>query len=162
VISPDRADDVDPDLSNNDGEASFSVDCIAPVAINIKPGSFTNPLNLKSNGVIPVAVLTTEAGEYDLPLAFDATAIDPLSVRFGPLAVVTAGGGAPEAHARGHLEDSVERSDETTRDGDLDMMLHFRTQLSALSGTETEVCVRGSFGPNDWLFQGCDIVTFVP
>ena len=162
AISPDRADDVDPDLSNNDGDASFSVDCIVPVAINIKPGSFTNPLNLKSNGVIPVAVLTTEAGEYDLPLAFDATEIDPLSARFGPLAVVTAGGGAPEAHARGHLEDAVERSDETTRDGDLDMVLHFRTQLSALSGSETEVCVRGTFGPNDWLFQGCDIVTFVP
>ena len=111
---------------------SFSVECIVPVAINIKPGSFTNPLNLKSNGVIPVAVLTTEAGEYGLPLAFDATAIDPLSVRFGPLAVVTAGGGAPEAHGMGHLEDAVERSDETTRDGDLDMVLHFRTQQSAL------------------------------
>ena len=57
---------------------------------------------------------------------------------------------------------SISSSDETTRDGDLDMVLHFRTQLSALSGTETEACVRGTFGPNDWLFQGCDVVTFVP
>jgi hypothetical protein len=162
VISPDRPDDVDPDLSNNDGAASLSVECIVPVAINIKPGSFTNPVNLKSKGVVPVAVLTTEAGEYDLPLAFDATEIDPLSVRFGPAAVVTAGGGAPEAHGKGHLEDALERSDEVTHDGDLDMVLHFRTQESELTGTEVEACVRGTFGPNDWVFQGCDVIRFVP
>jgi len=46
------------------------VSVIVPVAINIHPGSFKNPFNLKSKGVIPVAVLTTRAGEYGLPLAF--------------------------------------------------------------------------------------------
>ena len=106
----------------------------------------TNPLNLTSDGVIPVAVLTTEAGEYDLPVAFHATQIDPLSGRFGPEAIVIAGGGAQEAHELGHLEDAIERSDEVTSDGDLDMVLHFGTQLSELTGAETEACVRGTFG----------------
>ncbi|MGH2711995.1 MAG: hypothetical protein ACRDH9_12435 [Actinomycetota bacterium] len=161
-ISPERPDDIDPDMSNNTAEESFTVDCIVPVAINIKPGSFRNPLNLKSNGVIPLAVLTTEAGEYGLPLAFDATTIHPNSVRFGPEAVVIAGGGAHESHGRGHIEDAIERSDEKTRDGDLDMVLHFRTQESELNGTETVACVRGEWGPMHFLFHGCDVVDFVP
>ena len=162
TISPDRAADTDPNSGNNSKTTSFTVQCIVPVAINIHPGSFVNPINLKSNGVIPVAVLTTRAGEYGLPLAFDATKIQPLTARFGPKPVVTAGGGAPESHSRGHIEDAIERSDERTKDGDLDMVLHFDTQLSQLTGTETEACVRGRFGPSNFVFQGCDSVSFVP
>ncbi len=161
-IAPERPDDEDPDLTNNDAQTSFTVECILPVAINIKPGSFVNPINLKSKGVIPVAVLTTEAGEYGLPLPFDATTIHPLTTRFGPKPIVTAGGGAAEAHDRGHIEDAVERSDERTKDGDLDLVLHFRTQESELTGGETEACVRGRFGPSNFIFQGCDLVSFVP
>jgi uncharacterized repeat protein (TIGR01451 family) len=149
-------------ISCNKAQESFTVECIVPVAINIKPGSFKNPINLKSKGVIPVAVLTTAAGEYGLPLAFDATTILPLTVRFGPEPVVIAGAGAREAHGRGHIEDAIERSDEVTKDGDLDMVLHFRTQESELTGTETKACVRGEFGPMHFIFQGCDLVTFVP
>lgn len=155
----------DPDLSNNTAQDSFTVECIVPVAINIQPGSFTNPINLGTKGVIPVAVLTTAAGEYGLPVAFDATTIDATTVHFGPEAVVIAGGGAPESHNRGHIEDAIERSDEVTKDGDLDMVLHFRTQESQLTGTETEACVRGEWiGPGNvhFLFHGCDIVSFVP
>lgn len=161
VIAPDRPDDSDPDLSDNQAQTSFTVECIVPVAINIKPGSAENPINLKSNGVIPVAVLTTQAGEYGLPLAFDATTIHPLTARFGPKAVVTAGGGAHEAHGRGHIEDAIERSDERTKDGDLDMVLHFRTQESQLTPSTTEACVRGRFGPSNFVFQGCDSIRIV-
>jgi uncharacterized repeat protein (TIGR01451 family) len=161
-IQPNNPNHTDPDQSNNTAQESFAVECIVPVAINIKPGSFKNPINLKSKGVIPVAVLTTAAGEYGLPLAFDATTILPLTVRFGPEPVVIAGGGAREAHGRGHVEDAIERSDEVTKDGDLDMVLHFRTQESELTGTETKACVRGEFGPMHFIFHGCDLVTFVP
>jgi uncharacterized repeat protein (TIGR01451 family) len=161
-IQPNNPNHTDPDQSNNTAQESFTVECIVPVAINIKPGSFKNPINLKSKGVIPVAVLTTAAGEYGLPLAFDATTIFPLTVRFGPEPVVIAGGGAREAHGRGHIEDAIERSDEVTKDGDLDMVLHFRTQESELTGTETKACVRGEFGPMHFIFHGCDLVTFVP
>jgi hypothetical protein len=45
------------------------------VAMDIKPGDVPNTLNLRSRGVIPVAILTTEQ--------FDATSIDSTSLRFG-------------------------------------------------------------------------------
>jgi uncharacterized repeat protein (TIGR01451 family) len=155
--------DTDPNPANNTAAEDFTVECVVPVAINIKPGSFPNSINTRNKGVIPLAVLTTEAGEYGLPLAFDATTIDPLSVRFGPEAVVQSGGGAFEAHDRGHIEDSREL-DEVTKDGDLDMVLHFRTRASGLAPGDTEACVKGEFtgpGGETFLFFGCDSVRIV-
>jgi uncharacterized repeat protein (TIGR01451 family) len=162
TISPNRPDDIDPDTTNNARTTSFEVECIVPIAINIHPGSFTNPIDLTNkNGNIAVAALTTRAGEYGLPLAFDATTIRADTVRFGPKPLVTAGGGARPDKLKGKVEDAIERSDERTRDGDLDMVFGFRTQQTGLTGTETEACVRGRFGPN-YVFQGCDLVSFVP
>lgn len=43
------------------------------VFVDIKPGSCPNPINLKSKGVLPVAILGTEE--------FDVTQIDPTSIR---------------------------------------------------------------------------------
>ena len=43
-----------------------------PVLIDIKPGEYPNTINLGSNGVVPVAILST--------LIFDATQVDPLTV----------------------------------------------------------------------------------
>jgi hypothetical protein len=44
------------------------------VDIDIKPGSYPNPLNVKSKGVLPVAILGTAA--------FDVSDVDPDSLRF--------------------------------------------------------------------------------
>jgi hypothetical protein len=161
-IQPNDPDHTDADQSNNTARETFTVVCIVPVGINIKPGSFSNPINLNSKGVIPVAVLTTRAGEYGLPLAFDATTIHPLTARSGPEAVVISGGGARETHNKGHIEDAIERSDERTKDGDLDMVLHLRTQESRLTGPEVKACVRSEFGHMHFIFHGCDLVTFGP
>ena len=49
---------------------------VLPVALNIRPGNANNNINPNSNGVIPVAVLSTNT--------FDATTVDQTSVRFGP------------------------------------------------------------------------------
>jgi hypothetical protein len=76
------------------------------VQIDVKPGSGTDAVNLLSNGVIPVAILTTAD--------FDAGAVDVSSVRFI--------GAAAVHHA---LED-------VDGDGDLDLILHFRIQNTAL------------------------------
>jgi uncharacterized repeat protein (TIGR01451 family) len=163
TISPDRADDIDPDTTNNSKTVSFTVECIVPIAINIHPGTFTNPIDITNkNGNVPVAALTTRAGEYGLPLAFDATTISVPTVRFGPKPLVTAGGGARPDKLKGKIEDAIERSDERTRDGDRDMSFGFRTQDTGLTGAETEACMRGKFGPNNYVFQGCDLVSFVP
>ncbi|MGI0024058.1 MAG: DUF11 domain-containing protein, partial [Nitrososphaera sp.] len=160
-------DGTDPDLSNNSAELTIEVECLIPVQINIHPGSDVNPINIKSkNGVIPVAILTTSAGEYGLPIAVDATMIDPLSVHFGPSDVllgVVPPGGATEFHERGHLEDSLEL-DEVTHDGDLDMLLHFRAPETGLDATDTEACVIGeiTIGGVEYTFFGCDMITIKP
>lgn len=164
-IQPLHPEDTDPDPSNNFAAVDLEVECVVPVAINIKPGSFPNSINPRNNGVIPVAVLTTMAGEYGTPIDFDATTIDPLSVRFGPReAVWTETGGAFEAHDRGHIEDSYEL-DEMTRDGDMDMVLHFRTQETGIQAGDVEACVKGDWmdlGGNVHSFFGCDSVRTVP
>lgn len=154
----------DPDLSNNEAQTQIDVLCVVPVLLNIKPGSFPNSINLGSNGVIPVAILTTTAGEGGTPVSFDATKIDPLSVRFGRRADVWAEtDGAFEAHGRGHLERSYEL-DETTRDGDTDLVLHFRTQDTSLLPADTEACVKGTYtdGTGTHAFFGCDSIQVVP
>jgi hypothetical protein len=80
------------------------------VQIDIKPGSFPNALNPRSNGVVPVAILSSSS--------FDATTVDTSSARFGP-------GQAPAAHGT-----DVEDVD---GDGLKDVVLHFDTQAAGIS-----------------------------
>lgn len=163
-IFPANPADVDPNTANNRGLLSFTIECVVPVAVNIKPGGTPNPINLGSQGVTPLAVLTTIAGEYGLPLNFDATTIDPLSVRFGHRTqVFSETGGAAEPHGQGHLEDSFER-DERTRDGDIDMVLHFSTSQTGLTADNTEGCVKGRFTSSGQSFKffGCDSIVMRP
>ena len=163
-IVPGRVGDTDPNLANNSAVAlSLVVDCVVPVAINIHPGSTPNSINLHST--VPLAVLTTRVGEYNLPLAFDATRIDYATVRFGPRATIWGGlGGGREVHGRGHIEDSYEL-DERRRDGDRDMVLHFDATASGLAAGMTEACVKGEFldaTSARQKFFGCDAVRIVP
>ena len=136
-----------------------------PVAVNIKPHSFPNSVSLKANGVVPLAVLTTRAGEYGLPLAFDAATIDPLTARFGPRdAAWSYSAQATEVHNTGHLEDSYEL-DDNTRDSDTDMVLHFDNPWSGLTTADTEACVKGQrvgVGGIRYTFFGCDSVVMRP
>lgn len=98
---------------------------IPPLSIDIKPGSDPNDVDPESKGVIPVAVLSTEA--------FDATQVDPLSVAFGP-------SGAAEAHERSHIEDIDD-------DGDADVILHFKTQETGIHCGDIEATLTGmTFG----------------
>jgi len=159
TITGSDPDFVDTDLTNNQLIARFIVECSVPVVINVVPGSERNWVRLRQ-GVIPVAVLTTTPGEYGLPLAFDATAIDPLTVRFGTPSEVWAGTGTPEVHARGHVENAVE-PDEATLDGDNDMVLHFLATNTSLQVGDTRACVGGEFAAADGAvlrFFGCDDV----
>ncbi len=106
-----------------------------PVTIDIKPGSDPNSINLKSKGVVPVAVLTTED--------FDASTIDPTTVEFA---------GAPPV--RSTLED-------VDGDGDVDMLFHFKTQeLEDLDENSTEATLY-SYDPLNRLI-GTDSVNIVP
>ena len=91
------------------------------MTVDLKPGEFPNTINPKSNGVIPVAILTTPD--------FNATTVDPLSVEFGPQ-------GALEAHGKGHIED-------VNGDGQPDLLLHFRTQDTGITCGDTEGVLTG-------------------
>ena len=96
---------------------------VIPVSVDIKPGSCPNPLNLKSKGVLPVAVLGTED--------FDVTKIDPLTILLSREGVEE--GVAP---IRSDYEDVAtpfegELCDchNLNGDGYLDLTLKFETQL---------------------------------
>ena len=107
------------------------------VTIDIKPGSSTNPINLKSNGMIPVAILSSSA--------FDAKTVDPTSVKFGP-------GGAGSWGST--LTD-------VNGDGILDLLLHFRAQQTGLQAGDTQACLVGQTRDGVPL-QGCDSIRVVP
>ncbi len=82
------------------------------IKIDIKPGGNPNNINLKSKGVVPVAILSTET--------FNASNVDPESVTF-----------AGASHVRWTMED-------VDNDGKDDMLFHFKTQDLNLGESITE------------------------
>lgn len=148
--------------SNNTKAFVLSVDCAVPVTLNNKPHSFPNSVNLDKSGDVPVAVLTTEQGEYGNPLAFDAQTIDPLTVHYGVESLASYDNGATESHEATHIKDSYELDDKT-RDKDLDAVMHFPAKDTGLSSGDTETCIKGKFtdGGNTFTFFGCDSVNVI-
>ncbi|UCH87405.1 MAG: thrombospondin type 3 repeat-containing protein, partial [Dehalococcoidia bacterium] len=115
------------------------------VEIDIKPGSYPNSINPKSKGKIPVAILGTED--------FDATQVDPMTVRFGPSdrSAANHDGAMPVHYA---LED-------VDGDGDYDLILHFRTGETGIMLGDTMGCLTGRMVYTD-TFMGCDSIRTVP
>ena len=123
---------------------AFELVQVLTVAIDIKPGTFPNPLSLKSKGPIPVAILSTAT--------FDATTVNPSTVCFGD-ADTPAERDCTEAHSTGHIQD-------VDGDGDLDLLLHYETQQTGIDPGDTQACLTGqTFGGIP--IQGCDSVKIV-
>jgi len=108
---------------------------VIEVIIDIKPGSYPNSINLKSKGVVPVAVLTTGG--------FDASTVDPSTVLFA---------GAEPVRWRMKDVDS---------DGDLDLLFHFKTQELNLDENSIEATLIGNLYDGAPI-QGTDTVNIVP
>ncbi len=143
---------------------------VIEVTIDIKPNSCPNPLNVKSKGVLPVAILGTED--------FDVTQIDPSSVAlaaFGP-------GSEPfdpvippdekktaledvAAPYKGELVDCLSCWEEGP-DGYIDLVLKFDKQeiVAAMGEVEDEDCISltltGSL-LDGTTFSGSDIVKII-
>ncbi len=94
------------------------------VMVDVKPGSFPNPINLRSQGVVPVALF----GSPD----FDVTQVDTGSVKFGPMHQHELG-----APAVGYSYQDV------NADGLLDIVFKFRTQETGLTPADMEACLHG-------------------
>ena len=94
------------------------------VMIDVKPGSFPNPINLRSRGVVPVALF----GSLD----FDVMTVDTASVKFGPMHQHDLG-----APVVGYSYQDV------NGDGLMDIVFKFRTQETDLTPADTEACLHG-------------------
>ena len=106
------------------------------VAIDIKPGSYPNSINLKSKGKVPVAILTTDD--------FNAQDVDPETCMFA--------GAVP---LRWNMYD-------LGKDGDNDMILHFRTKdLEDLNKDSTEASIECETYDGIQII-GTDTVNIVP
>ena len=101
------------------------------VVVDVKPESGDNVIPLP-NGVIPVAILTTDA--------FDAASVDPAIVCFVH--------DCTEKHGTGHLED-------VNRDGRPDLLLHYETEETEIALGDTQACLSGkTYG--GLAIHGCD------
>ena len=116
------------------------------VEIDIKPGSDTNPINPKSKGLVPVAILTTDE--------FNAADVDPSTVKLAGASVAT----------RGKTEKLMANLEDIDGDGDLDLMLHIDTQSEGFVWENGEVILTGQtyeeLGAKD--LQGSDYIVIVP
>lgn len=115
-----------------------TVPTVITVDIDVKPGSEPNSTNLGSRGVIPVAILTTPD--------FDVASVDPATVVFAQ----------PDGASPVH--DALEDVD---GDGNLDLIMHFRTQETNIADDATEACLAGETFAGQAI-QGCDIIRIVP
>lgn len=122
--------------------ASYTIDVIQRVDVDVKPGNSQNRVNAKSQGVIPVAIYSTAS--------FNAATVDGHTVQLAGVSV---------DHFA--LED-------VDGDGDLDMILHFRTQelidalgisLSAGESTSVDAELTGET-IDDVMIEGLDTIEF--
>jgi uncharacterized delta-60 repeat protein len=114
---------------------------VTAVSVDIKPGSDTNPINLSSRGVIPVAILTTKT--------FDATTVDPLTVCFG------------DADDRSQRDcTAVPTMGEVTdvnRDRRADLLLGYEVNQTGIDPGDTTACLAGRTRTGASI-EGCDVI----
>ena len=112
-----------------DGTVAFKAELYSlEVDIDIKPWSDPNSINLKSKGVVPVAILGSDT--------FDVTDIVVTTLVFGPC-------NAEPAH---DLTDPVVYADhlqDVNLDGYLDLVCHFKTQDLGLVAGSTTATLKG-------------------
>lgn len=127
----------------SDYEASWSpIRAILEVAIDIKPGSFPNSINLGSGGTVPVAIFSTTS--------FDATTVDHTTITLASAPVKLKGQGTPMVSFEDVNKDSL-----------LDLVVHVSTLALQLGETDTEAILEGTTFDETHI-RGVDTVRVVP
>lgn len=119
-----------------------SSDTISTVAIDIKPGTFPNSINIHSNGVVPVAILGSTA--------FDALQVDPASLRLAGAKVKVVGKGQFSCHG-----------EDVNLDGRPDLVCQFLTSQLVIRPGDSTVALEGTTFAGA-RFRGEDTVRIVP
>lgn len=139
--------DGDPDLylptmQYNKNDRLLINSTVVQVAIDVKPGSSENTINLGSMGVTQVAILGSAS--------FDATQVNPLTVRLADAAVRVRGNGTPQTTIQDVNGDSI-----------LDLVLHMETAGLQLTAADVVATLTGAtYGGHP--IAGSDHVRVVP
>ncbi|MDP1666162.1 MAG: hypothetical protein Q8L79_13705 [Methylobacter sp.] len=108
------------------------------VTVDIRPEVFPNRINLANEQVVPVAILTTSS--------FNAEEVDPLTVKFG---------------SEGALAiDKISDMRDVDRDGDVDLLLYFRTRNTGILCGDTKASLTGKTASGQ-LIKGSDSIVTV-
>ncbi|MEK7463405.1 MAG: NlpC/P60 family protein [Patescibacteria group bacterium] len=113
-----------------------------PVAIDIKPGNYPNSINLKSNGVVPVAIFGSAT--------FDVKQVDSATVKLANAPAKLKGNGQPMAS----FED-------VNGDGFTDIVVHVVAKALQLTVNNVKANLEGRLF-NGTIIKGSDSVRIVP
>ncbi len=114
---------------------------VRDVAIDIRPGSEENVVNPGANGALPVAILSDAT--------FDATSVDPLTVKLAGAAVRLKNDGSPVLFRQ-----------DVNGDGRTDLVLHLESSGLELTPTDT-VARLTAMAPGNTTVRGSDHVRVV-
>jgi hypothetical protein len=117
------------------------------VTIDIKPGGYPNKINLSANGLLTVAVLTTQD--------FEATKFAPEMAHLSDASIAMGCMGAPAIRWK---------LDDVNGDGRLDFVFFFRIQDLDLtpSSTAATLMAHGAYGSTTMHITGTDSVLVKP
>ena len=125
-------------------EVNYEVPSVVEVAIDIKPGSYPNAINLGSHGLIPVAILSSDE--------FDATTVDPESVELGGAGV----------SVRGKSNKLMAHQEDVDADGLADLVVQVATENLDPGAFQDGYAILTGKTYDDVPIEGVDEITITP